>query len=164
MNRLEAIAVVAIVIVATWVVATALPAWSEVAWAAGIFLILAVGLLALVGRAGAMRHPGPSPFGRLLTNPDRIPVRPADLERIERLAGWVAYSQHDFSHRLQPLIVDLVRRRLNLSKGMEFADGELPDPDLLTPGLAALVRPPEASKAPITTADLSRALDEIETL
>jgi hypothetical protein len=156
--------VVAVVIVTTWVVATALPAWSEVIWAGGVLVILAVALGALIARARGMGHSGPSPFNGLLQQHDSVPVRPADLERIERLAGWVAYSPHDFRHRIKPMLLELIGRRLHSSEGIEFKNGALPSSELLSPELVALLDPAEPNGAAVTTADLNRALDEIETL
>jgi hypothetical protein len=165
MNRVEAIAVLLVVLIATWVVATALPGWSEVVWAAGVLTILAIALTALFARAAAMRHDRLTPFQALLTTYESAPARPADLERIERLAGWVAYSEHDFSHRLKPLIVSLICRRLQISRGIELAEGEAPPADLLSDELAELIAPSGQQRlAPITTGDLNHALDEIEAL
>jgi hypothetical protein len=91
--------------------------------------------------------------------------RPADLERIERLSGWVAYSQVDFNHRLKPLIVSLIARRLQISRGIHLVEGDAPPPGLLSPQLTALIDPSgEEPESSITTADLHRALDEIEAL
>jgi hypothetical protein len=162
MSRTRGGAVVAVVLCGSWLVATALPAWAEVAWAGGVLLLLVVALAVLVARAGAMHHSGPTPFGTLLASPTPSHGRPADLERIERLAGWVAYSQHDFSHRLKPMIVELIRRRLQISKGIDL-DDDLP-PGLLSAELAALISPEDGTTSSITTEDLNRALDEIETL
>jgi hypothetical protein len=93
------------------------------------------------------------------------PTRPADLEKIERLAGWVAYSQHDFGHRLKPMIVQLICHRLEISRGIKLENGQPPPPELLSGELAALIAPASDDSPPsITTADLVRALDEIETL
>ncbi|MEA2506917.1 MAG: hypothetical protein QOH48_1535 [Actinomycetota bacterium] len=165
MSRLEVTVVVAVVVVASWVVATALPDWSQVAWAGGVLLLLVIALIALTARAGAMRHPGPSPFGSLLMVRNAEFARPADLERIERLAGWVAYSQHDFNQRLKPMLVQLISHRLEISRGLKLEEGEVPSPELLSARLAALIAPAtEDSPSPITTADLNRALDEIEAL
>jgi hypothetical protein len=165
MNRIEAIAVLVVVGIASWVVATALPAWSEVAWAGGVILILAIALGSLTARAAAMRHARRTPFQSLLKTYDAKPIRPADLERIERLASWGAYSQLDFSHRLKPMIVALIWRRLLLSKGIELTPGEEPPPGLLSSELAALIAPAGTARTTsITTRDLSRALDEIEAL
>jgi hypothetical protein len=165
MNRIEAIAVLLVVLIASWVVATALPAWSEVAWAGGVLAMLAIVLAGLIARAAAMRHRRLTAFQALLTRSDSAPARPADLERIERLAGWVAYSEHDFSHRLKPLIVALICRRLQISRGIEVADGASPPSDLLSDELAELIAPTAGQRlTPITTGDLNRALDEIETL
>jgi hypothetical protein len=165
MNRVEAIAVLFVVLIATWVVAMALPAWSEVAWAAGVLTILAIALAALIARAASMRHDRLTPFQTLLRSAESAPSRPADLERIERLAGWVAYSEHDFSHRLKPLIVSLICRRLQMSRGIELADGEAPPADLLSDELAELIAPSDGQRlTPITTGDLNHALDEIEAL
>jgi hypothetical protein len=165
MSRLEALAVVTVVLIASWVVATALPAWSRVAWAGGVLLIFVAALVTLTARAEGMRHSGPSPFATLLYRRQPAPTRPADLERIERLAGWVAYSQHDFRHRLKPMIVQLICHRLEISKGIRLEDGQPPPPELLSGALAALIAPAtEDSPSSITTADLNRALDEIEAL
>jgi hypothetical protein len=165
MKRIEAIAVLVVVGIASWVVATALPAWSDVAWAGGVILILAIALGSLTARAAAMRHARRTPFQSLLRTYETKPTRPADLEKIERLASWGAYSEHDFSHRLKPMIVALIWRRLLLSKGIELTAGGEPPPGLLSPELAALIA---ASGAPrttsITTQDLNHALDEIEAL
>jgi hypothetical protein len=165
MNRLEALAVVTVVLVASWVVATALPDWSRVAWAGGVLLIFVVALVTLTARAGGMRHSGPTPFAMLLHTRRPAPTRPADLEKIERLAGWVAYSQHDFGHRLKPMIVQLICHRLEISRGIKLENGQPPPPELLSGELAALIAPASDDSPPsITTADLVRALDEIETL
>jgi hypothetical protein len=165
MTRIEAVAAVVVVVIATWVVATALPAWSEVAWAGGVLVLLALALAALAVRTIGLRQSRRTPFQRMQKRYELRPARPADLERIERLAGWVAYSQHDFSHRLKPMIVALIRRRLQISRGIELADGEVPSPGVLSPELTALIAPTsEQLAASITTTDLNRALDEIETL
>ena len=164
-TRIEAAAVVAVVLVATWVVATAVPAWSEVAWAGGVLVLLALALVMVTARAVALRQARRTPFHSLLVARSIPPARPADLERIERLSGWVAYSQHDFSHRLKPMIVALIRRRLQISRGIQLAEGEVPPPELLSPELMALISPTaQQSSSSITTADLNRALDEIEAL
>jgi hypothetical protein len=163
MSRIETGAVVVVVVAGSWVVATVLPAWAEVAWAAGVLLLLVLALGLLIARAGAMRHSGPSPFGALLARSGQLPERPADLEKIERLAGWVAYSQHDFSHRLKPMIVQLIRRRLEISKGIGL-DEDLP-PGVLSDKLSALISAEgDGRSSSITTDDLNRALDEIEAL
>jgi hypothetical protein len=165
MSRLEAIALVVVVSIASWIVGTALPAWREVAWAGGVLLIFVVALGSLAARAAAMRHARQTPFQALLKTYDPKPKRPADLERIERLAGWVAYSEHDFSHRLKPMIVALISRRLRISRGIELFEGQEPPSGLLSPELTALIAssgPPRTSS--ITTKDLNDALDEIEAL
>jgi hypothetical protein len=165
MKRVEAIAVVSIVVLASWVVGTALPEWREVAWAGGVLVILALSLVAVTARAAALRHSRRTPFGSLVMTAEITRERPADLERIERLSGWVAYSQIDFSHRLKPLIVSLIARRLQISKGIDLIEGDAPPPGLLSPELTALIDPSgEEPASSITTADLHRALDEIEAL
>jgi hypothetical protein len=164
-NKIEAVVVLVVVGIASWVVATALPAWSEVAWAGGVILILAIALGSLTARAAAMRHARRTPFQSLLKTYEAKPMRPADLERIERLASWGAYSEHDFSHRLKPMIVALIWRRLLLSKGIELSPGEEPPPGLLSPELTALIASTGTPRTTsITTKDLNRALDEIEAL
>jgi hypothetical protein len=165
MNRVEAIAFVVVVSIASWIVGTALPAWREVAWAGGVLLIFVAALGSLTVRAAAMRHARQTPFQALLKTQAPKSTRPADLERIERLAGWVAYSELDFSHRLKPMIVALISRRVRISRGIELSEGEEPPPGLLSPELAALIAssgPPRTSS--ITTQDLNHALDEIEAL
>jgi hypothetical protein len=165
MRRFEAVAVVALVLVASWVVGTALPEWREVAWAGGVLIILAFALAAVTARAAALRHSRRTPFGSLVTTAEVARERPADLERIERLSGWVAYSRLDFSHRLKPLIVSLIARRLQISRGIDLVEGDAPPPGLLSPELTALIDPSgEEPATSITTADLHRALDEIEAL
>jgi hypothetical protein len=165
MNRLEAAIVVAVVLIASWVVATALPEWSEVAWAGGVLLIFAVALVSLAFRARGMRLSGFSPYGALLRVHHLSQVRPADLERIELLTGWVAYSGHDFSQRIKPMIVQLLRRRLEISKGIRLQEGEAPPAGVLSNELAELIAPShDHSSRSITTDDINRALDEIEAL
>jgi hypothetical protein len=165
MNRIEAIALLVVVGIASWIVATALPAWSEVAWGGGVILILATALASLTARAAAMRHARQTPFQSLLKTYNAKPARPEDLEKIERLASWGAYSEHDFSHRLKPIIVSLIRRRILISRGIELTDDEEPPPGLLSPELTALIAPSGAPRTTsITTKDLNQALDEIEAL
>jgi hypothetical protein len=165
MNRIEAVAVVLVIAIASWIVATSLPAWSDVAWAGGVLVILTFALASLTARAATMRHARRTPFQTLLKAYAPKPTRPADLERIERLAGWVAYSEHDFNHHLKPIIVSLIRRRVKMSMAIELTDGKELPPGLLSEKLTALIAPsgqPRASS--ITTQDLNEALDEIEAL
>jgi hypothetical protein len=130
-----------------------------------VILILAIALGSLTARAAAMRHARRTPFQSLLKRYEVKPTRPADLERIERLASWGAYSEHDFSHRLKPMIVALIWRRLLISKGIQLTAGEEPPAGLLSPQLAALIAPSGAPRTTsITTQDLNDALDEIEAL
>jgi hypothetical protein len=164
MRPLEAGAAVAVVGIAAWVVATALPAWSQVAWTGAVLLLLALALVALTGRAFGLRQPRVTPFQSLLQQPKPRPVRPADLERIERLTGWVAYSRHDFNHRLRPLFTALIRRRLEMSRGIRLPEDSPIPVELLSPELGALMTPSDAIPRSITTRDLNRALDDIEEL
>jgi hypothetical protein len=165
MKRIEAVAVLAIVVLASWVIGTALPEWREVAWAGGVLVMLAFALASVTARAVALRHSRRTPFGSLVMTAEVARERPADLERIERLSGWVAYSQVDFSHRLKPLIVSLIARRLQISRGIDLIEGDAPPPGYLSPELTALIDPSsEEPPSLITTADLHRALDEIEAL
>ena len=164
MRSLEAGAVVGVVGIAAWVVATALPAWSEVAWAGAVLLLLVIALGALSVRALALRRARVTPFQRLLQERPSVEVRPADLERIERLTGWVAYSRHDFNHRLRPLFTGLIRRRLQMSRAIDLPEGAPVPVELLPPDLALLMAPSGTLPGSITTADLGRALDGIEQL
>jgi hypothetical protein len=165
MRRTEALVAVVLVLVIAWVIATAVPAWAEVTWDAVVLLLFAGALAAATGRARGLRATAPSPFNSLLRDSDHAAPRPSDLERIERLVSWQSYSQHDFDHRLRPMIVQLIRHRLHISRGVELDDPRLFE--RLSPELSALIAPQRSEDdrlGSVTTEDLIRALDEIEAL
>ncbi len=166
MKRVEAFVALILVLLLAWVMATAVPAWSEVVWAGAVLVVFVVALATLTARAEGLRPAGPSAFERLLRDPHRVAPRPADLERLERLVGWRAYSQHDFDHRLRPIIIQLVARKLEIARGIEFDDPATLQ-RLLSPELSALIAPSGLENDHsmiITTEDLTRLLDEIEAL
>ncbi|MDP9226329.1 MAG: hypothetical protein M3P18_21315 [Actinomycetota bacterium] len=166
MKRAEALVALMLVLLSAWVVATTIPAWSEVVWAGAVLLIFVAALATLTARAERLRPAGPSAFESLLTDPHRVAPRPADLERLERLVGWRAYSQHDFDHRLRPLLVQLIAGRLQMARRIEFDDAGTVE-RFLSSELSAMIAPSGSHNdrsMPITTEDLARVLDEIEAL
>ena len=108
--------------------------------------------------SGAIRKlmPGSSSlFESLLARPRRTFQRPADLERCERLLSWHRYSARDFDHHVRPLLVGLLRHRLETSTAP------------LNPELTALLAGTPAEDTygkGVSTRDLERIVLSIESL
>ncbi|MDQ3661956.1 MAG: hypothetical protein M3454_13040 [Actinomycetota bacterium] len=144
---LSVVAVVAGVIVFPTRVETVVVGWAStvLVWAA-------------IECSGAMRRMVPgagSSFESLLKRPGRTRPRPADLERCERLLAWGRYSPRDFDHHVRPVLVELLRRRLETSSAP------------LDPELTALLagNPAEDTYGRgLSTRDLERIVLSIESL
>jgi hypothetical protein len=108
--------------------------------------------------SGAIRKLTPgsrSSFESLLVRRGRTFHRPADLERFERLLAWGRYSPRDFDHHVRPMLVGLLRHRLEIS------------PAPLGSELAALLAgtPVEETYGKsVSTRDLERIVLAIESL
>jgi hypothetical protein len=123
-----------------------------VGWASAVLVWAAVEC------SGAIRKLAPgsrSSFESLLVRRGRTFHRPADLERCERLLAWGRYSPRDFDHHVRPVLIGLLRHRLEIS------------PAPLDSELAALLAGAPAEETygkGVSTRDLERIVLAIESL
>lgn len=123
-----------------------------VGWASAVLVWAAVEC------SGAIRKLTPgsrSSFESLLVRRGRTFHRPADLEHCERLLAWGRYSPRDFDHHVRPVLVELLRHRLEVS------------PAPLGSELAALLAGTPAEETygkSVSTRDLERIVLSIESL
>ncbi len=123
-----------------------------VGWASAVLVWAAIEC------SGAIRKlmPGStSLFESLLKRPGHTRTRPADLERCERLLAWGRYSPRDFDHHVRPVLVELLRHRLEIS------------PAPLGSELASLLAGTPAEETygkSVSTRDLERIVLSIESL
>jgi len=123
-----------------------------VGWASAVLVWAAIECSGAIGKL----MPGSSSlFESLLKRPRRTSQRPADLERCERLLSWRRYSPRDFDHHIRPLLLRLLRHRLETSAA------------LLDPELTALLDGTPATDTygkGVSTGDLERIVLAIESL
>lgn len=82
---------------------------SEVAAGAGLIAFLGAFIILSESVGRGVVHA--SVVDAVLHRPERRPVRPSDLERLERALGWRSYEAAEFDVRVRPLLDDLVRHR-----------------------------------------------------
>lgn len=127
----------ALVVLVGGTIAAVVPGWAGVAIGTSALWVFAAGLLLF---ARLMRQaPGRGHwFDRMLrTSPSR-PGRPADLEHLERVLGWRAYSGPDFDHQVRPVLGALVRHRLRDRHGIDVTTDRVRATDVAGADLVAL--------------------------
>ena len=130
-----------------------------------VLALLAYGLLESNARTRVLVRER-SRFDRLLEDPEREPLAPEDLKRLERGLGWITYEASYFDFRVRPILRELIHHRVrerlevDLEADPSGAVGRV-DPELLD--LASDRKAAELYGARnIETPDLARMITRIE--
>jgi hypothetical protein len=150
-----------VVIVVGTVIALMLPGWAGVATGVTSLWVFAAGLL-LFGRLMRATGGRGNWFERVLRPAASKGYRPADLEHLERVLGWGAYSGPDFDHQVRPLLSGLIRHRLLDRHGIDLDADTSRAAAVAGDELVALVN--DRTTKVMRTADIQRLVEKIETL
>jgi hypothetical protein len=107
------------------VVRVVLPGWKELE--TDVY-VLTVGAMALLAAIFATRRAFPieqsSSLAVALEREERVPVRPPDLERTERMLSMAATTAFDLHFRLRPVLREVAEQRLADRRGLRLDSGD----------------------------------------
>ena len=141
MSRRSIVLIAMLAVLALGIIVVVPTRRDEVIAAAGLAAFLGAFIILSESVGRGVQHA--SVVDAVLHHPAPRPVRPSDLEKLERSLGWRTYDAAEFDVRVRPLLGDLIRHR-----GGSEADVD-----------AILVRSER-----VTTADLDRMVTRIEAL
>jgi hypothetical protein len=133
--------------------------------------VLTVGAMALLAAIFATRRAFPvqerSSLALALEREDRVPVRPPELERTERLMSIAATTAFDLHYRLRPILREVAEQRLADRRGLRLDSGDRRVVEACGEELWEIVRPdrePPVNRyqPSLGPAELERVVERLE--
>jgi hypothetical protein len=107
--------------------------------------VLTIGAMALLAAILATRRAFPSEEGSAiaaaLEHDERVPVRPPDLERTERMLSMAATTAFDLHFRLRPVLREVAEQRLADRRGLRLDSADVRVQEACGEELWEVVRP-----------------------